>query len=166
MELRIASYNVKGLGPGKMKYIESLTQSHDLIFIQEHWQMPSLLSVFADSIPGIAAHGVSAMSDHELLRGRPHGGVAILWRSSLQICISPIPCRSPRICAIKATLTTGEHLFLAVNVYMPTDAAENSTSYDDVLQEISALLEAESVDQILVGGDWNTDFSRQSQHTM
>ena len=140
-------------------------RTHDIVFIQEHWQLPSMISVFTDRIRNVVAHGTSAMNDDELLSGRPHGGVSIVWRSSMKICITPLPTTNPRICAIKGCLTSGEHLFLAVNVYMPTDCAENRNSYDEVLQEVSSLLEMEGGNQLILGGDWNTDFNRQTPRT-
>jgi hypothetical protein len=164
-QLRVATHNTKGLGAGKMQYIKELMNEHDMLFIQEHWQKPALLSVFTENLPGIEAHGISAMQDAELLSGRPHGGTAILWNSALKLCITPVATSSPRLCAVKVTEPSGNLLFLAINVYMPTDSAANHAEYEDVLREITGICAAEGDDRILVGGDWNTDFSRKSRHT-
>ncbi|ELU06733.1 hypothetical protein CAPTEDRAFT_209107 [Capitella teleta] len=150
MKLRVASLNSKGLGAGKIDYIESLFNSHDLVLLQEHWQLQEQLVVF-NTIQGVACHGASAMDSSRLILGRPYGGVAILWRSALCICFSPVPCNSQRICAVKASSTTGEHLFLVINVYMPTDSAANLQEYDDVLRELSTLLETNGNDRVILG---------------
>ena len=163
--LHIATCNSKGIGVGKIQYINELMRNHDMLFIQEHWQKPALLSVLSESLPGVEAHGVSALNDTELLTGRPHGGTAILWNSALNLCITPVSTESHRLCAVKVAKPTGELLFLAISVYMPTDSAAHHAEYEDVLREISRLCAAEGDDRILLGGDWNTDLSRTTRHT-
>ena len=137
---------------------------HDFVLIQEHWQWKANLTVFQENISGISSHGVSAMDDQKLLIGRPHGGIAILWRSNLRLCVTPIPCDNNRICAVKVSLPSGELCFLLVNVYMPVDVPQNKQGYTDVLHAVSAVCENEGEGRIIFGGDFNTDFMRQSQH--
>ena len=170
MTLGFASYNSRGLGPGKMDYIAQLCGSHDFVLVQEHWQLPSRLSIFTESIDGICSHAVSAIDDTELLMGRPFGGCAILWRSSLRLVITPIHCQSSRLCAVNVSDTSGQYLFTVFNAYMPVDTnadQNNLEEFNSVLHEISGLCGSSCYDNIIIGGDFNTDFSRrQSLHTV
>ncbi|ELU00218.1 hypothetical protein CAPTEDRAFT_191539 [Capitella teleta] len=93
MKLRLASLNSKDLGAGKIDYIRSLFNSHDLVLLQEHWQLHEQLVVF------------NAIQD-------------------------------------------------------------NLQEYDDVLRELSALLETDDNDRVILGGDLNTDFNRASLHSL
>jgi hypothetical protein len=63
-----------------------------MVFIQEHWQLPSTLSIlFSTSLQDAVSHGVSAMNNNEFARGRPHGVVAIVWRSLNESLMQPEP---------------------------------------------------------------------------
>lgn len=167
MALNIASYNSRGLGAGRMDYIKKLSMSHDLIFIQEHWQLEENLNIFHKEIPSLTCHGISAMDSSQLLTGRPHGGCAILWNSSLAGKIDKINTSSHRICAV--TYTTKDTKVLFVSVYMPTDTENDKSNvniYNEVLAETSALLIETGCDRTIFGGDYNTDFARlASLHT-
>ena len=69
--------------------------------------------------PKIDIHGVSAMDDCKLFRGRPNGGAVILWNEALIGHVNPIPWESKRLCAV--TYDTGENITLIICVYMPCD---------------------------------------------
>ena len=70
---------------------------------------------------------------------------------------------SKRMCAISIQLSDGSSL-LVVNVYFPTD--DGSTTSKDalifVLGELEALIGTQQCDHLLVAGDFNIDFSRNS----
>ena len=101
--LSIVSYNSHGLGPGKLDYIRSLCASHHLVLVQEHWQFSENLSTFQNHIPDISCHGSSAMESGHILHGRPHGGCAILWLSTMKCDVSPIETHNKRTCAVKTS---------------------------------------------------------------
>ena len=71
--------------------------------------------------------GVSAFdSSSALLKGRPFGGVAILWKRSLQSSVK-VRVISERIMEI--VITTNNGTVTLLNVYLPTDYRD-SESHD------------------------------------
>ena len=58
---------------------------------------------------------------------------------------------------------------LIANVYMPTDTAQdrrNDNEFNGILQEIIDMKDGLGIENIVIGGDFNTDFSRcTSYHT-
>ena len=166
MYLHQATYNCHGHGPDKLQYISKLCENYDIILVQEHWLFDSQLDVFEKHLKDIRAHGVSGMTNNELLSGRPYGGLAILWHNSLRAKIEPVSTSSHRLCAIK--ICQGDNNILICNVYMPCDVnhVESNNNFDSVLSEISVICEQQCCNQIIIGGDLNTDLSRiNSYHT-
>jgi hypothetical protein len=107
------------------------------------------------------------MSDTELNVGRPYGGVAILWKSSLNVKVQPVCTDSSRLCAVLVEMCAMS--FLLCSVYMPCDTCDdyrNLREYNDVLDEIVSLTHAHNVSRVIIGGDFNTDLCRaNSLHT-
>ena len=81
VNLSLCSYNSKGLGPGRIPYIEKLLDDCDILLLQEIWLFNSMIPDLEQTIQrDITVHGVSGMPDDEVLSGRPYGGVAIIWK--------------------------------------------------------------------------------------
>ena len=72
----------------------------DICFIQEHWLLTDQLHILSSYHPEFAAVSVSGINDDEFLSGRPYGGCAILYRSSLTSSITPLHSISNRFCAL------------------------------------------------------------------
>ena len=81
--------------------------------------------------------------------------------------ITPILLSSQRVCAVKI-LINGRNVML-FNVYMPCDTYYDESNLNDfnaVLDIISNTCTQYDSHQLIIGGDFNTDFSRQSSlHT-
>ena len=112
-------------------------------------------------------HEVSGVDcSQKILAGRPHGGLAVLYKRSIADKIKTVRCESRRMCAV--TLSLDGHLpLLLINVYMPCDTMSANilnTEYNDVLCEIEALL-SKHVGDVLLCGDWNTDTNRSTAQT-
>jgi len=78
--LRFLSFNMHGYN------LSHLCQNFDILFLQEHWLLPSELSLFTACAPNFVVFGSSALQSsvsRDILRGRPYGGVTILVRSEL-----------------------------------------------------------------------------------
>ncbi len=162
--LRFASYNSQGSSISRMETLKDISRNHDVILVQEHWLHSSQLNMFENNIPNMCSHGVSSIKDNDVLVGRPHGGVACLWRRSLKAKVTPLVTNNERICAIRLEMI---HItLLIICVYMPCDTnsyqSHTATTYCDVLQCINDLCANESVENIVLGGDFNTDLSRQN----
>jgi len=70
--------------------------------------------------------GRSGFENSEEFTGRPHGGVAILWRSDLAVSITVIDTNSKRVCAVRMESDAFKPLF--INVYMPYESDDCSTT--------------------------------------
>ena len=83
----------------------------------------------------------------------PFGGCGIILRKSL-ISIQVIKFPSKHFCAvlIKCYLKT----ILLINVYLPTNYHTN-TDFNICLGELSGSIDSQSFDQLLIGGDFNTN---------
>ena len=124
----------------------------DILLLQEHWQLENQLDNFSSIFTGTHSHGVSGMNEHEIVQGRPYGGVK---------------CNSNRLCAILVEQV--DLSMLIFNVYMPTDTdydLKNNDIFNNILQNIACVSEDTNVDHIVIGGDFNSDLSRfKSPHT-
>ena len=123
LPLTFASYNSNGLGVGRTEYISQLMNKCDILLLQEHWQLENQLDNLSSIFTGTHSHGVSGMNEREIVQGRPYGGVAFLWKESINCKIRLVKCNSNRLCAI--LVEQGNLSMLIFNVYMPTD-----TEYD------------------------------------
>lgn len=95
------SFNCKNIIKS-MECVRRLCNLADVIALQETWLMPHDLPILGTIDERFAFTGSSAVDTSVgVVRGRPHGGVALLWRKSLFPCVSVIPCRSVRLVAIK-----------------------------------------------------------------
>ena len=153
------SYNSHGIGKDILDYIQKPTNVSDFVIIQEHWLHEKDNNYFKKNLCNVKSHAISGMNPTELLQGRPFAGCAILWKSNLQHKIVPIQIDSKSICAVKIILN--EETILIVNVYMPCYKQNEAftTEYSMILSEIAILCLRENASHVILGGDFNTDFS-------
>ena len=79
----------------------------------------------------------------------------------------PLECDSKRVCAVLIHLARNVKMLL-VSVYMPCDDRRpdgNLTEYIDTLNEIDIICNSVQVDLVCIGGDLNTDLSRNTHQT-
>ena len=154
MALKCFTYNCRGWNNGSATICDFI-DLFDLCFIQEHWlltdQLPLLSSFHAD----FSALSVSGVSVADFVCGRPYGGCAILYRSSLIPSITPLKSTSNRFCALKIQDITGTSILL-VNVCMPSQSLP--TDYLDTLGVLEGFIESYRCDVVAIVGDFN--FSR------
>jgi hypothetical protein len=82
--------------------VRKLCHKADIIALQETWLLPHEVPYLATIDDQFAFTGFSAVDTSAgVLRGRPHGGVALLWRKSAFPCVTVLPCDNVRIVAIK-----------------------------------------------------------------
>ncbi len=149
----------------KYAFINKLLQNADFLFLQEHWLHNNDLSCLCNIGINLSFHGCSAMNDNVVLQGRPFGGVAILWHNKFNYMVTPCKQFSNRCCAIKLNLG-GMSCVLAC-VYFPTDNFSPTASEDltNTIDELETFIFSLNADCILLGGDFNTDFSRSNGQT-
>ena len=171
--LKVASYNCSGLNCSA-EYIGDLIIKHnfDLVFLQETWLLETTIDRLGTIHNDYDFHGISGVdSSCDILSGRPHGGVALLWHERLSSYVSRVKCKNNRICAV--TYKPNEFdKFLFLCVYLPCDTMSMNVcqdAYTNVLSDIERLLVNDSYNKIILAGDWNTHFDRnnaQTQHLL
>lgn len=150
---KFVSFNCQGL-KRSMECIRYLCKSADVIALQETWLLPHDIPILGDVHDDFAYTGVSAVDTSEgVLRGRPYGGVAILWRKSVFRDVSVIKCSNNRVVAVKVQLY--DRSFILCSVYMPTDSIQNLPDFTDCLGILRAIIESGDSEAIYVLGDFN-----------
>ena len=99
-ELSVISYNCQYANELRLEFMEKLFRQCDFLFIQEHGLFKSKLSWFQILGKDVGVHGVSAMNEGQIIRGRPRGGAAIIWNGLLHHKVTPVPWDSTRMCAV------------------------------------------------------------------
>ena len=164
--LNVCSYNMRGFNSTKIPYVTDLLNRFSILFLIEHWLTNKQLSDLSANFPGYSISGVSDILDCNLLRGRPNGGVAVIYPDCYNKSVQFIDTDSRRLCAIGFQFNNIMIYFFCV--YMPCDINDhdNLSEYDAILSEISALCIKNDVQNLCVLGDMNTDLSRShSWHT-
>ena len=108
---------------------------------------------------------VCGFSNDNVLRGRPYGGCAILFRKSLNASFKHIICNSRRMIAL--LMESVDVACLLINLYMPFEDAANDDSTDEFLVQLTNLnnlIDQFSDINIVIGGDLNVDFNRSATH--
>ena len=162
--LVLSTYNATGIKSNvKKQYINKclLDNRTDILLLQETWLLDSqqtILSGINSKYLYTATSGVSSRND--VIRGRPAGGVAILWRHEISKYIKVVPTVNKRICCIKICLPQFE--FLVVCCYMPCDTQTQKVDEEliDTLNAICCLIESSDSKHCIIGGDFNIDFVR------
>lgn len=149
---KLVSFNCKSI-KRSINYVKELCATADVIALQETWLLSHDLAYLGSIYPGFASTGVCATESTEVVRGRPYGGVAILWRSSAFDNVSVIKCSNVRLTAIKAVVDNRD--ILIFSVYMPVCNLSNLIEYTECLAEINAIVECNCVENVFVLGDFN-----------
>ncbi|KAF9810794.1 hypothetical protein SFRURICE_014392 [Spodoptera frugiperda] len=69
----------------------------DIVALQETWLLPHDISFLSEIDPDFGCTGTSAVDTTAgMLRGRPFGGTALLWRKSVFDNVSIVQCDNPR----------------------------------------------------------------------
>lgn len=77
---KLASFNYKGV-KRSIDHIRELCRDIDIIALQETWLLPDDVSYLCSIDGDFSTTGKSGMNTAEgKVRGRPYGGVALLWR--------------------------------------------------------------------------------------
>ena len=164
-KLTVNSYNCQGFTTTKMPFIKELLAKSDLLFLQEHYKYKEQFDEFA-ALGEIGYHGSSGMTSDVELIGRPYGGTLIVWHSNSRNRITPIIVNSTRISAVTVTFPN-KIVLLAINVYLPCDDRRKNDKYETMLQtldDIQTIIASCKYDCLVVAGDMNCDFTRNSPH--
>lgn len=151
--ISVLSFNCKSF-KRSMECVASFSEKADIIALQETWLLPHEISELGRVNRNFSYHGKSAVDTSQgILRGRPFGGVALLWNKLKFSCVSVVDCKSDRITALKFSAMGRD--FIVFSVYMPTDCSENLLEYVQCLSEIVAIIENYETETIYILGDFN-----------
>jgi exonuclease III len=128
--LRICTFNCRSV-KSSIGEIHKLCESHDIVFLQEHWLLPFELELLSSIHSDFFGFGTSAVDINvDLLIGRPYGGTGVLYRKHLASNITILTTDECRITSLIFKSAVGPVLF--VNVYMPTDY-DSYDNWSDIL---------------------------------
>ena len=139
----------------------------DMCFVQEHFKLSKNLYTLKKNFKDFCVFSIPASkTNSNLSKGRPSGGLAIIYRKYLEgIATEIIVPESKRVQGIHLNINNSGYVF--VNIYMPTDPQTNNFDDTEVvktLQDIRYVLNLydPSVSFVLMG-DMNCDFSRNTR---
>jgi exonuclease III len=160
----IGSYNSTGFNLFRQNFIATILPIFDILMIQEHWQLPQQLDKLNLS-DKYSCHATSGVDPNKaILQGRPYGGTAIYYRKSMASKTKRIRSISSRITAITIT-TLDNNTVLVINAYLPTDSGmANIDELEDTFNEINLIIQLNPANNVIVGGDLNCDFARNTTH--
>lgn len=165
----VTSFNSGGLGLEKQHFIKTLNLFTDILCLQEHFLLDSgskkysntskLQQFFGDTHDMFIK--AAYKSSNTISKGRGSGGLAILWKKSLTKYVSQIESENYRVQAAKFSFP--ESHFLLVNLYFMVDPQNdnfNDLELMNILSEIERIISASDCKHVLLAGDLNCDFSR------
>ena len=157
--VRIVSYNLFGLNQGKSLLTDLCnTNECHIIMTQEHWQTPMNMQKIINFSSNYSGYGVSAMEgavSTSILRGRPWGGVCTLVHNELA---SQVKCL---MCSERFVILVIGSVFI-INVYLPSYSRENHMLIETIFSEIHNIICLHPEFTIIVGGNFNSDLSGNS----
>ena len=156
--LRLATYNLHGFNMG-LGFLSDLCNRNDIVAIQEHWLPKHKLHQLYTVNSNFCGYGISSMDDtneHNILRGRPFGGVGFLWRKELSNSIKILQSDvTGRCTAIAVDIGEGRRIVI-INVYFP--CYENTPVYFNELGHCVGFIESVLVNNypdVVILGDFN-----------
>lgn len=156
--MSIVSFNCKNVKRG-IQSVRDLTKTEDIIVLQETWLLPHDLNFMHQINSDFGLVAKSSMDTSVgILKGRPYGGLAILWNKVKFPNVTPVECPCDRIMAVKVSVGSGS--FLIVNVYMPVNDESNLAEFTNCLGLANAIVEESDVQVAYVIGDFNAHPSK------
>ena len=166
--LSVISYNCEGINDQRIELFQDIIRQYrpSFLCLQKTWLLDtnsSLLNLVSNEYNAFSISG--AHERDKILYGSSPGGVAVLVDTTIVKNIKPITQASKRVCAVECNYNN-MHI-IVVSFYMPCDTQYNyiCEEYLDVLNELKLLLYKDDYDEILLTGDWNTDFNRNNMQS-
>ena len=164
MELKIISYNSTGFDVEKANFINFLLYSMniDILIVQEHMHLRQNVFKIRREIKNYESFFLPAIkTSNKICAGRPSGGLCIFWKSSLNNVVNII--KHPNSSRVQG-IEVGQNL--VINTYFPVDP--QGANFDDFellkcLEDIRWYFDNFQDHNIIIGGDLNSDFSRNTR---
>ncbi len=116
---------------------------------------------------GISVEDKSAIDERVCKEGRKCGRCAILWKPNFKGKVEPVECKDNRLCRFLVCMANNVTILL-LNAYMPCDGRSHDHHHAemvDVLREVEHTMLKYDANYTILGGDLNTDISRNTLHT-
>ena len=157
------SFNCKNIETSKGA-IQQLSESADIILLQEHWYFDCQLGGLTTVCDSLTGAGKAVDTGDPILpvqMPRGYGGVAALWRKSIDHLIKAIPDGANRIQCLEVQ---AKSQILIVSVYMPCKGLrDNSDEFEDCLEQLHEIVQKyKNTHSIILGGDFNEAASGQN----
>ena len=161
--LRITSFNCRGL-KSSVAEIRELCSDNDIILLQETWLYGFDAPLLGQISSEFVGRGVYfTKSDECILRGRPSGGLAVLWRKAIGTsCKIHIYEEESRMMGLSVNINN--YTCMIVNVYLPYCSPENHDEFLVYLSKIDDLITASRTPNVFVVGDFNADVANSANH--
>ena len=156
--MKIASLNCNSIrNSERLQAVRTLCADNDIIALQET-MLPKEELQFLSSIDSeFCGRGISPVSLMDgPINGRPHGGLAFLWRKSLSPYVSIVLLDDERLLGLQVTCNGGTTITL-FNIYLPYDCPDNRELFEEYMGKISSLVEESSTNCLCFIGDFNVD---------
>ena len=134
----MCSYNCKNLKTSVTE-LQTLCGKCDLLLLQETWIIDQEIPILSGIHKDFYSRGISSIDTSSgIHRGRPYGGLAILWRKTLGSMCSVSLMDDSRLMAIEIKIDGITMTIL--NVYMPYDNGNNIEEYQSYLVKVDSKL--------------------------
>ena len=161
ISIKFASFNCKGL-KSSINDVASLCENHYIIILQETWLLTHDMCLLQNVHSEFYGDGVSSVDTTDgILIGRPYGGLAVLWRNSLNAFIKVNKFEDEtRLMGID--LKCGTYSYHILNIYMPFDCNDNIDEFTYYLYKIDTAFKNNHTVFNMAVGDFNSDILRSS----
>ena len=157
--MRFSTFNCKNI-KSSIGELRKLCSVNDVILLQETWLASDELAILHNVHEDFYGKGTSAIDvTTGTVTGRPHGGLAILWRKSMT-GVKIIDMCDPRLMCIE--ISSDSQCLALLNVYMPVDHSQNVDDFMYYLAKIEDFLRNHSSPYIAVCGDFNANLLHNS----
>ena len=172
--LAICSYNSTGFGLAAQDFMDKLLLFSDILCIQEHFVLDckdrnhsntdKIRERFNDNHDMFI---VPAKKDTtQVTRGRGVGGLATIWKRSLTKYVKRINCDNSRIQATMFHIP--DCPLLVINTYFPCDPRSSHSDFTELIEllgDLEGIVSNVECTNILIAGDLNCHFNRNSNFT-
>ena len=150
----MCTFNCRGL-KSSVPEIINISKECDILLLQETWLLDFELPLLSNLCDGFYGKGISNIdSSCDVLRGRPHGGLAVLWKESISSKCNIVEMDDPRLMCIEYEMCNGQSLYI-INVYLPYCVEGNHDDYLFYLNKIDTIVNGFDSSYVMVCGDFN-----------
>ena len=127
--------------------------------MQETWLLDCDLTYLASLNIDFYAKGLSSIcTSEDVLRGQPHGGMAIMWRKCISSNCQIVDLDDQRLMGVKFDCN-GSTIFI-VNIYMPYCCENNTEDFMFYLTKMENIMADADTPYVFAIGDFNADCNK------